>query len=98
MDIINKVSDFHKANMNSMQLYNKPLFLSSQMNKKYMIMNDNNKLVHFGDIRFEDFLKHGDYRRRSLYYKRSSKIKGHWIDNIYSPNMLSMRILWEIAM
>jgi hypothetical protein len=43
---------------------------------------------------FEDFLKHADPVRRMNYLNRSSKIKGDWKSDPYSPNNLSMRILW----
>lgn len=99
MNNINDVSNFIKANVNSMSIYNKPVLLSTRKNKKYMILDENNRsFVHFGDLRYKDFLKTNDYYKRSLYYKRSSKIRGDWRNNEYSPNMLSMRILWKINM
>jgi hypothetical protein len=69
------------------------LYMSYLKYKKYMIQH-NGKWIHFGDIRYEDFTKHNDVKRRERYLKRVSNIKGDWKDNKYSPNILSMRLLW----
>ena len=53
------------------------------------------KYVHFGNIHYDDYLKHMDQNRRNSYLKRSAGIKGRWKDNDYSPNNLSRRILWD---
>ena len=51
-----------------------------------MVLNPENKYVHFGDSRYEDFTQHKDKDRQQKYLNRSSKIKGNWKDNKYSPN------------
>lgn len=94
MNRINQVSNFEHANMNSMRLYDKPLLISTRKHKKYMILNDNNKYVHFGDNRYQDFLKTGDNVKRSLYLKRALKLNSDFND-IYNPNVLSIRLLWN---
>jgi len=81
---------------------------STRKNKKFMIMKPaqqcnclvksatpNNKYVHFGDKRYEDFTQHKNKDRQQNYLKRSSNIKGNWKNNKYSPNNLSMNILWK---
>ena len=68
---------------------------STRKNKKFMIMNPDNKYVHFGDKRYEDFTQHKNKDRKQNYLKRSSNIKGNWKNNKYSPNNLSMNILWK---
>ncbi len=68
---------------------------STRKNKKFMIMNPENKYVHFGDKRYEDFTQHKNKDRKQNYLKRSSNIKGNWKNNKYSPNNLSMNILWK---
>ena len=68
---------------------------STRKNKKFMIMNPDNKYVHFGDKRYEDFTQHKNKDRQQNYLKRSSNIKGNWKNNKYSPNNLSMNILWK---
>jgi hypothetical protein len=73
------------------------LYKSSNLKKKYMIFDPNiNKMVHFGSLNpsYEDFLKHKNLIRRNAYLKRTSNMRGNWKDNIYSPNNLSINILW----
>ena len=73
-----------------------PLFLSSRDDKKYMVLAPSGKLVHFGQMGYEDFTKHNDKERRASYLKRAVKIKGDWKTNKYSPNNLAMNILWWV--
>ena len=69
--------------------------LSTKKNKKYMILNPKtNKYISFGDINFEDYTKHKDEERRNNYLARASKSRGNWIFDKYSPNNLSMHLLW----
>ena len=69
--------------------------ISGRKSKKYMVKNpENNKWVHFGDNRYQDFTKHKDTKRRSLYLKRATNIKGNWKDDKYSANNLSINLLW----
>jgi hypothetical protein len=73
------------------------LLQSSKPEKKYMIYDPNkNKWVHFGQLYppMEDFTKHQDESRRDRYLKRATKIKGKWRKNPYSPNNLSIKLLW----
>jgi hypothetical protein len=35
-------------------------------------------------------------KHRTKYLKRALKIKGNWINNQYSPNYLSMLLLWNL--
>ncbi len=60
-----------------------------------MVLTPENKYVHFGDSRYEDFTQHKDKDRQQKYLNRSSKIKGNWKDNKCSPNNLSINILWK---
>jgi len=71
------------------------LYKSSNPKKKYMIFDPNiNKMVHFGQMNFEDYNKHKNIIRRNAYLKRTANMRGIWKDNIYSPNNLSRNILW----
>jgi hypothetical protein len=71
------------------------LYVSDKKYKKYKIFDPNtNKFVHFGDIRYEDFTYHKDENRRLRYLKRATKIKGDWMNNKFSPNNLSINLLW----
>ena len=73
---MDKVSDIKKVNKLSRMIYKKNIEPSTRKNKKYMIMNDENRLVHFGDLRFEDYTKHQDKERLKRYLDRATKIKG----------------------
>ena len=77
---------------------NKPV-KSNRKNKKLMVLNDNNKIVHFGFSGMSDFTKHKDKKRQTNYCLRSAGIrdkKGKLTkNNIDSPNYWSMRILWD---
>jgi len=71
------------------------LYFSSRKDKKYQIYDPNHqKWVHFGQIGYEDYTKHRNYNRRKQYLNRATKIKGNWKSNPYSPNNLSIHILW----
>jgi len=71
-----------------------PIYLSSKKDKKYMVQDPNGKWVHFGAFGMEDYTKHRDEKRRISYLKRSTNIKGKWKENPYSPNNLSIHLLW----
>ena len=53
---MDKVSDIKKVNKLSKIIYNKTVEPSTRKNKKYMILNNDNEYVHFGDSRYEDLL------------------------------------------
>lgn len=71
-----------------------PIYLSSKKEKKYMIQDPNGRWVHFGQMGAEDFTKHQDRARRQRYLARATNIRGQWKDNPYSPNNLSINLLW----
>ena len=71
------------------------LLISTVKNKKYMIKSPiSNKMVHFGDIRYQDHTKHLNISRRRNYLLRATKIKGDWNSNPFSANNLSINLLW----
>jgi hypothetical protein len=74
------------------------LYISNRKNKKYMILNPyTNKMVHFGDIRYEDLTRHLDPIRRENYLRRATNIRGTtWKDDPYSSNNISIYTLWHI--
>jgi hypothetical protein len=88
------VSDPEEAERRANSIYNKPLYLSTRKYKKYMIQDDKGKWRHFGDIRYQDALYHKDQTRINNYWNRMSNIRGNWRNDKYSPNNLSLRILW----
>ena len=70
------------------------LYRSTNKHKKYMILDPNERIVHFGQMGYEDYTKHLDKQRRKNYLTRSRNILGDWKDNKYSPNNLSIHVLW----
>ena len=84
-----------KQNLDRYLGANYKLYISTKVNKKYMIKNPNGKWVHFGEIGFEDFTKHQDEKRKQQYLARATKIKGNWKDNKFSKNNLAINLLWN---
>ena len=86
-----------KQNMKKYFKKNVPeLFLSNRKNKKYMILDPNsNKFVHFGALGYGDYTVHNDRQRQKNYISRASNIKGNWKADKYSPNNLSLYLLWN---
>jgi hypothetical protein len=70
------------------------IYRSSKKDKKYQILNPDGKWVHFGQLPYEDFTRHGDAVRRQNYLSRATKIKGDWKSDPYSPNNLAIKLLW----
>ena len=67
------------------------LYLSSSINKKYMVFNEDGKKVHFGSLLYEDYTKHKDKKRRQNFRKRNKR----WKDaDKYTPAHLSYYLLW----
>ena len=63
---------------------------SLRKDKKYMVF-DGNKMIHFGQMGYEDYTKHGDGRRRTNFRKRNHR----WANAPkYSPAYLSYNLLW----
>ena len=68
--------------------------LSTKKDKKYMVTTPDGKIVHFGQMNYEDFTRHKNKIRRKNYLSRSRKIKGDWKKNKYSSNNLAIHLLW----
>ena len=99
-DILYKYSNPKKAQRNANEYFGEEtiLYKSKNPKKKYMIFDYNNdKYIHFGSLfpAYEDYLKHKDVVRQKNYLARASKIKGNWKNNLFSPNNLSINILWK---
>jgi hypothetical protein len=94
-----KVSNLKKVNENAIKYLNDPdivLYISTQKNKKYMLYDkEKTHKTHFVDIRYSDFTKHNDLERREAYLRRATNLNGHWRDCKYSPNNLSIHLLWQ---
>ena len=95
MEDINKYSNPSiVSNRLSKYLPNTKLYLSTRKGKKYMIQKPDGSYSHFGDSAYQDFTKHQDEEKRRRYLQRSTKIKGNWKADKYSPNNLSIHLLW----
>ena len=81
---------------------------STRKNKKYMVKY-NNKWIHFGDTRYQQYkdkiplklysnMDHNDSERRKRYLKRAKGIKDKNGNLTYqdknSPNYYSVKYLW----
>ena len=96
MNDINLYSNPKKALINAKKYLgdDTELYISNRKNMKYMILDDNNKFVHFGRLGYSDFTKTQNEKKKINYLKRATNIKGNWKNNKYSPNNLSINILW----
>jgi hypothetical protein len=71
------------------------LYPAKNPEKKYSIWDPKNeKWVNFGQIGYQDYLKHNDLARRKNYLTRTANMRGNWKNNPYSANNLSRHILW----
>jgi len=90
LNILKQYSDINEVNRRAYNLGLNQVHPSSRKNKKYMIF-DNNKMVHFGQMGFEDATHHHDERRIKNFRSRNRK----WKDaRRYSPAWLSYYLLW----
>lgn len=96
--LIKKYSDPEKVFQKARNYLGKDvdIQISGRKDKKYMVKTPEGKWVHFGGFKppMEDFTKHKDNKRRENYLNRATKIRGEWKKNKYSPNNLSIHILW----
>ena len=67
-----------------------PVHESSRKDKKYMIF-DGDKMIHFGQMGYEDASKHHDLERVNRFRKRNWKWQ---FEPKYSPAYLSWYLLW----
>ena len=94
-----KVSNPKEVIKKAQYYFNNPdikVYLSNRKNKKYAIYDPNNKkMIHFGHLDYEDYTMHKNDIRRDNYLARASNIRGSWKSNKYSPNSLSIALLWQ---
>jgi hypothetical protein len=90
---LEQVSDINLVKKRAKDIYDLDVLPSTRKGKKYMIDNGE-KVIHFGSILYQDYTKHRDKKRRDNYLKRATNIKGKWRDDPFSPNWLSILLLW----
>ena len=71
------------------------LLISTRKNKKFMVVSPDGRRSHFGDIAYQDYTKHRDKDRQLRYLTRANAIRGNWANDKYSPNNLSINLLWQ---
>lgn len=74
---------------------NATIFRSNLKTKKYFIIDNHGKKIHFGCMNMEDYTHSHNEIKRNSYLKRSAGIKGQWKENPYSRNNLSRNLLWS---
>ena len=94
-----KVSNPKEVIKKAQHYFNNPdikVYLSNRKNKKYAIYDPNNKkLIHFGQMGYEDYTKHKNLHRRDNYLLRTANIRGSWKNDKYSANNLARVLLWD---
>jgi hypothetical protein len=70
---------------------NVPIYLSNKIDKKYMVKNPEGKLIHFGSMKYEDYTKHQNLKRK-IHFKQRNK-KWQFADK-WTPAYLSWFLLW----
>jgi len=94
---LKKVSNPATVTRKAKQIYGTGVKIveSRAKSKKYALIKPDGKRINFGSIDYEDYTKHGSDIRRDNYLKRAKGIKGNWKANKYSPNNISIRLLWN---
>jgi len=74
---------------------------SKRKNKKWLVvLEDSNgtQVIHFGDLRYQDYTQHKDIARRDSYRARARAIRNKkgvlTIEDPLSPNAWSYYVLW----
>ena len=87
---LREFSDPEYVMMKAKQMGLNPVHESSRKDKKYMIF-DGKKMVHFGQMSYQDATKHHDVDRINRFKKRNWKWQ---TAPKYSPAWLSYWLLW----
>lgn len=70
--------------------YNLDVYVSTRKDKKYMV-KIGSKVIHFGQMNYEDYTKHKDEKRRDAFRSRNAK----WANSpMNSASWLSYYLLW----
>lgn len=72
---------------------------SDRKNKKFKVLTPMGKIIHFGEVGYQDFTQHKDKKRQISYCKRSAGIRDKQgkltKDNKESSNYYSRKHLWN---
>ena len=87
---LSKYSDIDEVNRRAYNLDLNQIHPSSRNDKKFMVF-DGNKMVHFGQMGYEDATHHKNIKRINNFKNRNKK----WATAPrYSPAFLSYYLLW----
>jgi hypothetical protein len=90
IDELRLYSDPEIVAQKAQQLGLNPVHESSRKDKKFMVFN-NERMIHFGQMGYEDYTKTGDKAKRDRFRKRNHR----WATAArYSPAFLSWNLLW----
>ena len=97
MNKLKEVSNFEKVKANAKKYDDRlEVNISSTKNKKYVIIHpETGRKVNFGDVRYADYTFTGNDTKREAYLSRANKIRGNWKNDKFSPNNLSIHLLWN---
>lgn len=76
------------------------LEFSDNGKNKLMIYDDEGKAHHFGRVGYGDYIIYSNMdkalaeKKRNTFHKSHSNIKGDWMNDKFSPNMLALKINW----
>ena len=79
-----------KANANAKKL-GVTVLPSKVKNKKLDVYKNDKKIASIGDINYQDFLTHGDEKRKNNYLSRHAKTRV----KIGTPSYYAWKILWN---
>jgi bifunctional DNA-binding transcriptional regulator/antitoxin component of YhaV-PrlF toxin-antitoxin module len=88
---LKKYSDFEKVKKIAEKMGLNPVGISTRKDKKYMIMDNNGDVKHFGLMGYQDFTKTRDMFKRNNFRNRNWKWEHA---DKYSPAWLSFHLLW----
>ena len=90
--------EFKKLKRKAKRLGAKSFDFSIRKNNKYVV-EYNDKKIHFGSIKYDDYLTHRDKERRDKYLARAKKIKNKQDELTWekpeSANFWRVRLLWN---
>ena len=90
LDKLREYSDPEYVMEKAQELGHNHIHESSRKDKKYMVF-DGHKMIHFGQMFYEDYTKHLDPRRRMNLRKRNWRWE---YTPKYSASNLSFTLLW----
>ena len=92
LKVLKLYSDINEVKRRAHELGLGDVHESSRKDKKYMLYDPYvGRMVHFGQIKYEDYTKHKDEKRRQNFLNRNKAWKNRYL---YSPAYLSYTLLW----